>query len=331
MLVPGPDPYDESWMLGTIFSAMTYGIVLTLSFCCIQLLWANPKAQSRRLRWFLFAYILAMTVLSTTSMAAAINSIVDAVFKVHEGRRLPQPTLPVKTWGSPFIILATWGADSFMLWRCNVLYQAISKARRIAFLALLGCLATLSLCSGVLFLVLPFDKGWLLLIFVAVTALINIIVAVLIVARLSAHQRYIRQVLGTSHGASYTKVMAMCVESSLLIVVFNIAYLILDFEEFLGTVILINLLVHIYAISPFLIIYRVAQGRSASTIVPSDFLAADLQDIEQVSSPRNHLRFDTSSNIDSIDRHSLNQEFTESVSARTSTLPNFPSIQRAIP
>ena len=114
-LVPGPDPYDESWMLGTIFSAMAYGIVMTLSVCCLQLLWAKPTTKSRRLRWFMFAYILAMVALSTTSMVAAINSIVDAVFKVHPSGRLPQPTLPVKTWGAPFIILATWGADGFMV------------------------------------------------------------------------------------------------------------------------------------------------------------------------------------------------------------------------
>ena len=134
------------------------------------------------------------------------------------------------------------GLQSFQFldfWRC---YRSVC----IAFSSTFTANTCNSPGSGLLFIILPFDKGWILVIFITITAFVNVVIAILIVVRLFLHQRYIRGVLGPAYASGYTRVMAMCVESSSLIVAFNIAYLALDFEEFLGTVILINLLVHIY-------------------------------------------------------------------------------------
>ena len=51
----------------------------------------------------------------------------------------------------------------------------------------------------------------------------------LIILRLVRHQQYVRKVLGAEHGSLYSKVIAMSVESSALIVVFGGLCIILGF------------------------------------------------------------------------------------------------------
>ena len=57
------------------------------------------------------------------------------------------------------------------------------------------------------------------IVFLSLSTLVNIILAVLIVSRLVYHRRYIRNTLGVQHGSPYTNVITMCVESSALMVI----------------------------------------------------------------------------------------------------------------
>jgi hypothetical protein len=57
------------------------------------------------------------------------------------------------------------------------------------------------------------------IVFLSLSTLINIILAVLVVSRLVYHRRYIRNTLGVDHGSPYTNVIIMCVESSALMVI----------------------------------------------------------------------------------------------------------------
>ena len=56
-------------------------------------------------------------------------------------------------------------------------------------------------------------------VFISLSTLINIILAVLIVSRLVYHRRYIRNALGEQHGSPYTNIITMCIESSALMVI----------------------------------------------------------------------------------------------------------------
>jgi hypothetical protein len=66
-------------------------------------------------------------------------------------------------------------------------------------------------------------------VFILFSAVVNIILAALIVFRLIYHQRHVRNVLGAEHGSPYTNVMTMCVESSALMVITSGVYVALDF------------------------------------------------------------------------------------------------------
>ena len=61
------------------------------------------------------------------------------------------------------------------------------------------------------------------------STIVNIIFAVLIILCLIHHQRCIQRVPGVEHGSLYSKVIAMCVESSALIVVFGGLCIVLGF------------------------------------------------------------------------------------------------------
>ena len=61
------------------------------------------------------------------------------------------------------------------------------------------------------------------------STIVNIVLALLIVLRLIHLRRYIRKVLGPEHGSLYSQVIAMCIESSALIVIFGTLCIILGF------------------------------------------------------------------------------------------------------
>jgi len=88
--------------------------------------------------------------------------------------------------------------------------------------------------------------------FIPLSALVNIILAALIIFRLIYHRRYIRNALGAEHGSPYTNIMTMCVESSALMVISSVPFAIQKYRSIIGTRkedggnFLYDLLPHIY-------------------------------------------------------------------------------------
>ena len=72
-----------------------------------------------------------------------------------------------------------------------------------------------------------FGLGYAIMGFTSLSALLNIILATLIVLRLLYHGRRIRNTLGLEHGSPYTKIITICVESSALMVIASGLYPIL--------------------------------------------------------------------------------------------------------
>ena len=66
-------------------------------------------------------------------------------------------------------------------------------------------------------------------VFISLSAVVNIILAVLIVFRLVYHRRYVRNALGAEHGSPYTNIMTMCIESSALMVISSGLCVILEY------------------------------------------------------------------------------------------------------
>ncbi|KIM43523.1 hypothetical protein M413DRAFT_382906 [Hebeloma cylindrosporum] len=277
-LIPGADSYLEFKMLGTMISAITYGIVIVLSGNCFLLLQRKRGIYSNRMRLFLLIYVTIMLLFSTSAIILSILGITLLIFR---DVNVPLPIdLPLLITYSPAMLpLTMWGADVFMIWRCVILYQDVARVPRILVIVLLSLLSILSLGSGVMtFIALTTDPIFTRVLIMCST-LVNIVLAALIILRLIYHQRHIRKVLGMAHGSPYSKVITMCVESSALIVIFGGVYTVLAFEQGNGSVLIPFLLLpHICVISPLLIVYRVAKGRAVTTTIhPSEQATAQIR------------------------------------------------------
>lgn len=118
------------------------------------------------------------------------------------------------------------------------------------------------------------------------TTFVNLVLSLLIFLRLIYYQRYISKTLGTAHGSPYLKVITMCVESCALIVVFSTTNIVMIIKNDTSYLIPFLLFPHICVsfpfppmieryltgpkvISPLLIVYRVAIGRSVNGNSPS--------------------------------------------------------------
>jgi hypothetical protein len=115
-LIPGPDVYLELRMLGTIISAIAYGIVITLSGNCFLLLQKKRGTYSNRMRLFLLIYVTIMLLLSTLAIIQSILGITLLIFQNVD--------LPLLVGSSPATLpLAIWGADGFMVNTIILLHQ----------------------------------------------------------------------------------------------------------------------------------------------------------------------------------------------------------------
>jgi len=104
--------------------------------------------------------------------------------------------------------------------------------------------------SGVVFVLnLPrfgFSTDYLLPI-ICTTVVINLVSATLITLRILYFERYIRKTVGVQRNDSpYMTILIICVESSVLIIVFSLIYLILLLQQNNASYIPMQVLVHIY-------------------------------------------------------------------------------------
>ena len=78
-----------------------------------------------------------------------------------------------------------------------------------------------------------------------ITTIINIIAAVSITARVIYFQKYIIQAVGSERNNQYTTIIVICIESSALIVLFSILYIVLSAIGCPASFIFMQSLVHI--------------------------------------------------------------------------------------
>jgi len=249
----------ELLMMGIILSAVVYGSLLSLTLSYLSLLLKSSYDISRRMRIFLLVYFTFMVAISTVYMVTISIVLMSSLSMTKSESDDNCNGILARGF---CITFASWGADGFMLWRCAMLYEGISRPRRIALLSVLGILALISLASG---LGIPsLDGFYFFLAITAVTVFLNLITTTLITLRILYFDRYIRKTAGLESNNPYMRIITICVESSALIFVFGLIYLILYFTANHASIIPLQLLVHVYVISPLLIVYRVARGRGAT-------------------------------------------------------------------
>ncbi|CAA7262538.1 unnamed protein product [Cyclocybe aegerita] len=286
----------KALVIAGILSGFAYGAVVILFLDCLQVL-LNKTTLSRRKQLTFVAYITFMFITSTIALILPFVSLINSIgsnffldFRVILGREVSSP-----------YIMAFWGADGMMIWRCISLYEDAPRyIFRPVFWALAG-LALFSLGWGGFCLVVrvSFTQSFL----PAFTVLTNILLAGLIASRLFWYQRRVQRALGKAHGSLYTRVIGICIESCLLIVLFNSVFLVLYLTSsvYFSTLVMALLLTHASVLSPLLLICRIAQGKDAVTPIKTEdiHLAIEKVDMARADSenPRrlSPLRFQGSS------------------------------------
>ena len=160
-----------------------------------------------------------------------------------------------------------------------MLYQGISRPRRIGLVGLLVSLAlmsfgkgnrytlifvidiTVDLAAGLIFLSttaftkvgVPITTTGIVsatsfsLALMSITILLNVVTATLITLRIISHQRYIHKTTSSaSDNSPYTMVLVICLESSALVVVISSLFLILSIVDRACVMIPMQTLVHVY-------------------------------------------------------------------------------------
>ncbi|CAA7270077.1 unnamed protein product [Cyclocybe aegerita] len=287
---------------GLVLSGIVYGIVATLFFDCLRLLIQKKTSLSCRRRLLFITYISMMFLASTA--AVVLGSISVIRWPPGVGKIFSQHVF------GPYVF-ALWGADGMMIWRCLVLY---ADTRRIFFRMLqfvLGALALASLACGVLYFILPLRMAntdsrvpIFLVALPELTTLTNTILASLVAFRLLWHQRRTRRVLGETYGTPYTRIVNICMESCLLIVLFNIALTVLFLKESGPATVIVELLItHVSVLSPLFVFHRVAQGTDAVTSIQTQDIRFQIEKPTDSANETNHristLRFTTSGGTES--------------------------------
>ena len=140
-LMTGPNIDIEMQMLATILSAFVFGLILSLSSSCFQLVYQKCQQKSghtsTRTYHFLLAYIAIMTGLSMASVIVDIHSLTSTIFTPHGiSKSLFELGYAERFI---FILLVVWGADGFMvrflynviLWPHLSIHTAVESAAAI--------------------------------------------------------------------------------------------------------------------------------------------------------------------------------------------------------
>ncbi|KAF9559955.1 hypothetical protein CPC08DRAFT_708418 [Agrocybe pediades] len=259
---------EREFVVAVGIAGICYGFLATLCFSCCSLLLRSKHLYSRRMRLFFLFYVVTMLLLST---GAIIEEISLLRASSAQGAELNPFLSTLVPYTVPLIVL---GADGLLMWRCKILYQGISRAGEWLLNVVLGLLLVATLALGMSYYVYQLhpnsDKlteSISTLALSYMSPVVNIVLAILLAARILYLQARLSRLLGSamSQQSPYTKIAIMCIESSALIFVFGVIFIIALFNpsSFDGWIpVPFFLFPHICVISPVLIIYRVAQGRS---------------------------------------------------------------------
>ncbi|TFK44033.1 hypothetical protein BDQ12DRAFT_571367, partial [Crucibulum laeve] len=172
----------------------------------------SQKTRSRK-HIVLSCYITVMFVLSTTiivSNAIDVRQYIQAIFL---GMLPERSFFGLSRIAEPCFVLANWGADGLLIWRCLLIYRSYNGTPR--WVVAISCILAFLSIGNAFFnpRITVFMSVW---IYCIISLFINLVITTMIIARLNACRRRITKTLGSNHGTLYTNVMAMIIESALL-------------------------------------------------------------------------------------------------------------------
>jgi len=147
-------PYVKGELLGAIFSAIAYGIVVALSGNCFHLLLKKRDIYPNRMQMILPIYVIVMLLSSTWVLIGSIymvmNNLSSKDINLFLFRSFEVP-IPVIIWGADGFIVRVLiicqeqrFTTQLQIWRCLVLYQHVSRGLKVGISVLLSLISLAS-------------------------------------------------------------------------------------------------------------------------------------------------------------------------------------------
>jgi len=169
------------------------------------------------------------------------------------------------TAGNAVGIIITAMADALLIWRCYVLY----KLWWLTIIPILMWIVSVVFSAFFVFQAAEPNAGLFAsnslnfgITYFAIGLSLNILLTLLLVARLFYVRRTIIATLGSQYGETYGTVATMLLESATPYAIVSFIFLILYSTQNNAAALFVPLLVQVECISPMLIILRVAGGRA---------------------------------------------------------------------
>ncbi|KAF8154130.1 hypothetical protein B0H34DRAFT_800023 [Crassisporium funariophilum] len=251
-----------------------YGAIISLFCASFGLLQRTARADQKRLNLFLLCYISFMFSLCTMQNILDILSIVAMEWNTTISLNA------IGTLQNVGVLLSTWGADCFLMWRCITIYKGSSRQSHRTLKIFISFLVCLLFAASVVVIVKNFaagltDNARYSYAFICTSLFINFAITSLIVLRLIYFNRNLKKNLGQKSTVLYSGIIAMSVDSAALIVIFDAIFIII--RRIPGVVglksrIFIPIYSTVYIIAPLSIIYRVAQAKTLQPTPPKQYV-----------------------------------------------------------
>ncbi|KLO13649.1 hypothetical protein SCHPADRAFT_915187 [Schizopora paradoxa] len=259
---------EQSLLDGTVIAGAAYGIHLTLFVQCFQLL--CQRRRDRQRNWGLLLYICIIFSLGTVGFGGQIKFnemtfIQDRDFPGGPlGFNFGEYNAPANLMTTAAFVILNWFADGLLIYR---LYMIWNNNLYVAALPILTLLGSFTVSVLLLFqLTQPGASLWTRVAisfgipYWSISISLNVIVTLLIVARLLYMRRVTRIALTPEHASTYTSIVAILIESAALYSTVGLIFVISYARNSMVQNVLLPVLGHIQAVSPLLIILRVARG-----------------------------------------------------------------------
>ncbi|KAF5347288.1 hypothetical protein D9756_009938 [Leucocoprinus leucothites] len=268
---------ERAWLQGAFITAIAYGIEFILYTMTSFSLWKSWSPLNRRRNLIFIFYTSLIFTLSTLYIAGLFEflqeSFIDGNIAPLESRLITSKLPLAITLANNTMIVKGWLCDIINIWRSIVIYWGcripswlVNLVPSLLYLATIG-LGILSLCTDLPIIALVLTRTSLVpLVYFVISLSLNILITTLLALRLLVCRTRIAQVLGRAHGAQYTNLAAMIVESAAIhsfVAILVIITISIDNATIPGQVCLL-LLPPLQDISSFLIVLRVAQGKAWS-------------------------------------------------------------------
>ncbi|KAI5119328.1 hypothetical protein M0805_000558 [Coniferiporia weirii] len=270
---------ERSNFAGVVLSSVAYGVHLTLYFFVLHHLIKYPTSRSAsgakaKVSWGLVAYITWNFILGTFGIAgeARFNQLTFIDARNYPGGPnafvAAQYGDVVNIFATAAYVVLNWFADGLVIYRFWLIYNFNYYVALIPCLLLLG-----SFTMGVILLfqlTQPDANLWSTtavnfgIPYWSISAGLNVLVTSLIVARLFLIRARTRAVLSTHHARTYTSVAAMLVESAALYSATALLFVVTYAKNSQVQNLVLPVLGQVQAVSPLLIMWRVARGQAIS-------------------------------------------------------------------